>query len=77
MPKIYQDTLEDRAEPRTLTCKNVCSSDETLAHRAQALALEIAGHEYDHVAYFNNKIGNTIVAPNKPVVRCLCPEMRS
>ena len=37
---------------------------------AQALAAEIAAHEYDHVAYFNNKIALAgAVAPSKPQVR--------
>ena len=35
----------------------------------QALAYEMFQHEYDHVAYFNNKIGSTVPAPSKPVVR--------
>ena len=35
----------------------------------QNLALEIAAHEYDHVAYFGNKIaGAGAVAPPKPSV---------
>jgi len=39
---------------------------------AQALAAEIAAHEYDHVAYFNNKIALAgAVAPSKPQVLML------
>jgi hypothetical protein len=35
----------------------------------QNLALEIAAHEYDHVAYFGNKIaGAGAIAPPKPAV---------
>ena len=34
------------------------------------MAAEIAAHEYDHVAYFNNKIAQAgVVAPAKPQVR--------
>ena len=36
--------------------------------RSQALATEIYQHEYDHVAYFNNKIGSTVPIPSKPSV---------
>ena len=47
-----------------------------LGQVAQALAYEIAQHEYDHVAYFNNKIAAAgLAAPSKPQVRqALSPE---
>ena len=42
----------------------------------QNLALEIAAHEYDHVAYFGNKIAAAgAKAPPKPAVPS-CPSLR-